>query len=109
MDESSTQTQWQHFYDTGFWKRRRRLQLNAHPLCRFCADRGVVTVARVADHVEPHNGDWNKFVMGALQSLCFDCHDTHKRRIELRGYTQDIDDDGWPTDPRHPANRTGRR
>lgn len=37
--------------------------------------------------------------------LCFDCHDRQKRRLELHGYSNDIDDDGWPIDPRHPANK----
>ena len=105
MDKSSTRTQWQHFYDTGVWKRMRRLQLKHEPLCKMCLDRGIVTPARVADHVEEHRGDWNKFRLGTLQSLCFDCHDIHKRRIDLHGYSSDIDDDGWPTDPRHPANK----
>jgi hypothetical protein len=105
MDESSTRTRWQHFYWTTAWLRRRRLQLSHQPLCQMCMQRGVLTPAKVADHVEPHNGDWNKFRLGALQSLCFDCHDVHKRRIDLHGYSSEIDNDGWPTDPRHPANR----
>ena len=60
---------WHHFYG-GYWQRRRRLHLLEHPLCKFCADGGVVTRASVVDHVEPHRGDWNKFVLGDLQSLC---------------------------------------
>jgi hypothetical protein len=59
----------------------------------------------VADHVEPHNGDVNKFFLGALQSLCQPCHDRHKKREELWGYRCDVDADGWPVDPRHPSNR----
>ena len=51
------QEAWQQFYGTAFWQRRRKQQLNAHPLCKFCAARGVVTRASVADHVEPHKGD----------------------------------------------------
>jgi 5-methylcytosine-specific restriction enzyme A len=98
---------WQHFYDTGFWHRRRKLLLTRHPLCKFCLDRGVVTVATVADHVERHNGDWNKFVLGKLQSLCADCHNSSKRLIEIRGYDKAVGDDGWPVDPRHPANKRG--
>jgi 5-methylcytosine-specific restriction endonuclease McrA len=96
---------WRPFYQTGFWQRRRLLQLRLHPLCAFCAKRGVVTVATVADHVDPHKGDWNKFALGALQSLCASCHNSTKKIIEARGHGIDIDDDGWPTDPRHPANR----
>jgi 5-methylcytosine-specific restriction enzyme A len=99
---------WKHFYGTAYWQRRRRLQLQAHPLCAFCLERGIVTPAGVVDHVERHNGDWNKFVLGELQSLCTECHNSSKRIVELRGHNINVDDDGWPTDPRHPANRGSR-
>lgn len=98
--------EWQHFYGTAFWQRRRKQQLKAHPLCKCCAERGIVTAARVADHVEPHKGDWNLFALGELQSLCGSCHNSRKRFIETRGHSVDVGDDGWPTDPKHPANRS---
>jgi 5-methylcytosine-specific restriction enzyme A len=101
----ANQQPWHRFYDTGFWQRRRKLQLQAHPLCKFCQARGVVAVATVVDHVEPHHGDWNRFVLGKLQSLCADCHNSEKRLIEAGGYSKAVDDDGWPLDPRHPANQ----
>jgi 5-methylcytosine-specific restriction endonuclease McrA len=72
----------------------------------MCADRGVVTAASVADHVEPHRGDFAKFWLGDLQSLCKTCHDRDKRYLERRGHDRHIDRHGWPTDPRHPANRS---
>jgi len=59
----------------------------------------------VADHVTPHNGDWNAFVTGELQSSCEPCRKSAKREIELRGYRTDIGLDGYPTDPNHPFNR----
>ena len=96
---------WKPFYSTAFWLRRRRLQLQAHPLCRMCGARGVVTPATVVDHVQPHKGDWNLFALGELQSLCKPCHDSPKRAFELRGYSRDVGSDGWPLDPNHPANR----
>jgi 5-methylcytosine-specific restriction endonuclease McrA len=96
---------WARFYGTAFWQRRRKLQLAEHPLCHFCLNGGVVTPATVVDHVEPHKGDWNKFKLGKLQSLCDPCHSSRKQIIEARGYDIAVDEDGWPTDPRHPANR----
>ncbi|MFH0298368.1 HNH endonuclease [Bradyrhizobium sp. 31Argb] len=108
MDPTSTRVKWQHFYTTAFWLRRRKLQLKHHPLCKLCLGRGVVTRATVADHVVPHRGDWNKFCLGELQSLCADCHNSEKKHIESRGYGGAVDDDGWPTDPKHPANRIRR-
>jgi 5-methylcytosine-specific restriction endonuclease McrA len=97
---------WKHFYDTAFWQRRRKQQLLAHPLCKMCAARGaVISIATVVDHVEPHKGDWNLFALGELQSLCASCHNSAKRFIELRGHSIEVGDDGWPTDPKHPANK----
>jgi 5-methylcytosine-specific restriction endonuclease McrA len=92
-------------HDSAWWKRRRKLPMRAEPLCRMCLANGLVTLAKVADHVEPHHNDWNKFKLGKLQSLCEQCHNQTKRVMELRGYGVAVDDDGWPTDPNHPANR----
>jgi hypothetical protein len=70
----------------------------------MCLDRGIATMARVADHIIPHGGNYNKFRLGAIQSLCFECHDSRKRMIDLHGYENGVDAAGWPTDPRHPTN-----
>src|SRR3954470_12727875 len=42
---------------------------------------------------------------GELQSLCATCHNSSKRLLDHRGYLPDVAEDGWPTDPRHPANK----
>jgi len=68
-----------------------------------------VTPATIADHVEPHKGDVIKFWFGALQSLCKQCHDSPKRNVELHGYHDAIGDDGWPLDPKHPANQASKK
>ena len=60
----------------------------------------MVTMADIADHIESHHGDWNAFLTGELQSLCAACH-----AQKARPFCYDVDDDGWPTDPEHPANR----
>lgn len=104
-DKPKRSVEWQHFYSTPFWVRRRELQMLHHPLCKMCLERGVVTAATVADHVVPHRGDWNLFRLGELQSLCAPCHNSFKKFIEARGYSFEVGDDGWPTDPDHPANR----
>lgn len=54
----------------------RPTQLLREPWCRECAKRGIRTRATVVDHVEPHRGEWAKFIDRAnLQSLCKRCHD----------------------------------
>jgi predicted CXXCH cytochrome family protein len=84
------------WYELERWRRLRRLQLKAEPLCRMCWERdGRVTIATVADHVEPHRGDWNKFLTGKLQSLCARCHNAEKRMVELGRPRPTIGPDGW--------------
>jgi 5-methylcytosine-specific restriction protein A len=91
------------WYGLGRWKKRRKAQLAAHPLCAFCLQKCLAVPATTADHIVPHNGDRAKFEYGTLQSLCTPCHDSIKHTIEVRGYSTAIGRDGWPTDPRHPA------
>lgn len=94
-------------YKTARWKQLRRQQLNSNPLCRMCLHDGYTKAAEVVDHVEPHKGDEAKFFGGKLQSLCKKHHDSAKQRQERRGYSTEAGYDGWPVDPKHPAN-TGR-
>ena len=109
MAYQQQQGRYHHLYNTGRWLRRRKQQLNQHPLCAFCLDRGMPVAANVVDHVQPHNGDQSKFYFGAVQSLCKSCHDKQKKIEEHHGYTVAYGPDGWPTDPRHPANRPPSR
>jgi 5-methylcytosine-specific restriction protein A len=98
----------QHLYGKRAWRRRAQQQLREHPLCAFCLAQGIVEPARCADHIEPHHGDPVRFYTGALQSLCFPCHQRRKRLIEQRGFDPAIGLDGFPIDPLHPANRGTR-
>jgi 5-methylcytosine-specific restriction protein A len=87
------------------WRRRSELQRRLYPLCALCLQRGVTREAQLADHIEPVKGDWLRFRLGKLQSLCGSCHSSAKAYEERRGYRFDVGPDGWPTDPRHPSNR----
>jgi 5-methylcytosine-specific restriction enzyme A len=91
-------------YGTQRWKRLRAQQLRLQPLCEEHLRDGYTVAATVADHVIPHRGDDELFWNGQLQSLCASCHSREKQREEVRGYTDRLDDDGWPVDPRNPAN-----
>jgi hypothetical protein len=99
------QTPHKYLYDTAAWQRRRAHQLLVEPLCAFCLERDIVTPATVADHVEPHRGDINKFRLGKLQSLCMPCHNRVKQQAEHRGFIKGSDASGRPLDPSHWANR----
>ncbi len=84
-------------YGTWRWQKLRKAQISKEPLCRFCLDRGQVTQARIADHIEPHKGDEHKFWNGKLQSLCAPCHNSVSQRLEKSGKVkQSFGDDGWP-------------
>jgi 5-methylcytosine-specific restriction protein A len=91
------------WYNRAAWRKRQAHQLRLKPLCEQCEREGRLTPATVVDHVEPHKGDYNKFRLGRLQSLCQSCHSSTKAIIEKRGYDPAIGVDGWPIDPRHPV------
>lgn len=92
-------------YDSAAWKVRRADQLRREPLCRYCAQRGKRTRATLADHIEPHRGDLEKFYRGELQSLCSACHSSDKQREENGGGRVGSDVDGFPLSPLHHWNR----
>jgi 5-methylcytosine-specific restriction protein A len=92
-------------YKLAGWKRRRLDQLTRDPLCSYCLAAGITTAATIADHVIPHRGDLDLFWYGSLQSLCKLHHDSTKAREENGGWDSMTDADGYPVDPKHPANR----
>lgn len=92
------------WYGTQIWKNCRAHQLQTHPLCCLCEEQGRITGATIADHFPPHQGDYNKFVLGKLRSLCKPCHDA-LQGIVHKGYSCDIGEDGFPVDSKHPFNR----
>jgi 5-methylcytosine-specific restriction protein A len=73
---------WRAWYGLAAWKRRREMQLGEQPLCERHLKRGLVVRATVANHVERHSGDWDKFIRGKLESLCKRCHDSEVQAEE---------------------------
>jgi len=65
---------WRSWYNLQSWRKRARHQLQIKPLCALCEEQGRVTPATIADHHPRHGGDYNKFRLGPLRSLCRDCH-----------------------------------
>jgi 5-methylcytosine-specific restriction endonuclease McrA len=97
--------QYRRLYKTARWKRIRQHQLTEHPLCARCSKRGRITAATVAHHRLPHRGNEALFFDPAnLESVCAPCHDGDVQSEEKVGYCREIGADGWPVDPRHPAN-----
>jgi len=89
-------------YQTTRWRRKAKNQLNREPLCKLCAMLGRDTPGTVADHIEPHHGNADKFWNGELQSVCAPCHSAVKAMQERHGYSQGCDVNGNPLDPSHP-------
>jgi hypothetical protein len=98
-------------YDKRIWRRLAAHRKQTEPLCRMCLaqDPPVIRAAVVADHVEPHRGDINKFILGELQSLCAEHHSSVKQRLESGGFDPTIGPDGWPVSKDHPAYGGGKR
>jgi hypothetical protein len=69
----------------------------------MCETRGVTTPGTIVDHVRGHNNNEHEFWNGELQSLCEPCH-CRKLPDQQRGFSKEIGIDGFPVDPRHPAN-----
>ena len=82
------------WYCTASWQRRRAHQLMIEPLCRLCLEAGRVTLATVADHIEPHRGDFAAFRLGPLRRLD---NANNAPRAPVCA-------DGTPSDPNHPWN-----
>lgn len=96
---------WRRLYKTVRWIRMRVRKLKLNPLCEPCMEAGRCSLATVVDHKVAHKGDRALFFDETnLESQCSTCHDRHKQREEINGFHGRVDDDGWPADPRHPAN-----
>lgn len=74
--ERSANREWRNWYKLAAWLRRRKWQLQEQPLCERCKANGLIVEATVANHVDPHRGDWDKFINGRLESTCKPCHDS---------------------------------
>ena len=84
----------------------RKLILARDPRCVLCEKMGVLSPATVADHIVPIEiAPERQYDMSNGQGLCAPCHNSVKQAEEKRGYANDVGGDGWPVDPRHPANR----
>jgi 5-methylcytosine-specific restriction protein A len=84
------------------WQRAREGFLKKHPFCEDHKRRGYIIVAEVVDHIVPHRGNdklfWDR---DNWQSLCKQCHDSHKQRLEKSGIESGCDVDGIPIDVNH--------
>ncbi|EPK2450590.1 HNH endonuclease [Pseudomonas aeruginosa] len=65
------------------WQQAREQYLRDHPLCVYCARKGLVTAANTVDHIVAHRGDRDLFWdQSNWQSLCGPCHSSVKQAEE---------------------------
>lgn len=97
---------WRKLYKLARWREARATQLRKQPLCEPCLEAGDTTPATVCNHRKPHKGDLVLFWSPANhQSVCKPHHDGPIQKAEVAGFSGAVDNRGWPTDPKHPANR----
>ncbi|WP_083398646.1 HNH endonuclease [Nitrosomonas communis] len=88
------------------WQKAREGFLRKHPLCADHEKRGYVVAAVIVDHIIPHRGDMQLFWDKAnWQSLCEQCHNSHKQRLEKSGIITGCNVDGIPLDASHHWNK----
>ena len=94
-------------YDSTRWRKVAKMFLDQNPLCAPCLKiSGKETPATIVHHKIEHKGDEVLFwSWDNLESVCASCHSGHIRVSEHVGYSQACDVDGFPIDPRHPANK----
>ncbi|HHK4509399.1 TPA: HNH endonuclease [Pseudomonas aeruginosa] len=69
------------------WQQAREQYLRDHPLCVYCARKGLVTAANTVDHIVAHRGDADLFWdQSNWQSLCGPCHSSVKQAEEAAGF-----------------------
>lgn len=72
-------------YNTRQWLTLRQIQLSKNPICCACQAEGVITPAKVVDHIFP----WSQispqaFFINKFQSLCT-AHHSEKTQLEQKG------------------------
>jgi len=94
-------------YKTKHWRHLRETVLLRD---MFRCARCKVTLVRgrtnprsaVVHHIEAHKGDPDLFFdVNNLQAVCWSCHSGVIQSEEIRGYSTEIGEDGWPVDPKH--------
>jgi hypothetical protein len=72
---------WQAWFKSPTWKAIKRHRLMQEPNCRYCAQEGCAVIATHVGHVDPHGGQWSRFIQYKnTQSLCAHHHRQLKKR-----------------------------
>jgi 5-methylcytosine-specific restriction protein A len=72
------------FYASSAWRKARRLQLEAEPMCRHCRQEKKLTEATHVDHIIPREHGGADFDPANLQSLCKPHHEAKSQRDRVK-------------------------
>jgi len=100
-------------YDTAAWKRLRKQQLRAHPLCEDCLQFGIVRPATDVDHVRALKDGGEPLDPENLASRCHPCHSLKTAHVDggfgnqrkASAPIKGCDVNGMPLDPAHPWHK----
>lgn len=101
LTKASTEKQWasrqngsHDLYNLWLWRKPgglRQQVLWRDPLCKECERQGLLTPATEADHIEPHGGDFDRFmdidgvISAGCRGLCKACHSRKTLEDQRRG------------------------
>ena len=73
-------------YDRRLWRKERKTFLVYNPLCVHCLERGLTVPATEVHHVEPHEGNEDKFFdVSNWMALCKPCHSVKTAKDKAQG------------------------
>lgn len=79
----------QKFYNATRWRKASKAFRNENPFCNQCEKNGIVSEARVVDHIRGLgfliDNNFNPYDFKELQSLCHKCHNAKSGRESGRG------------------------
>jgi len=86
--QSKSRPSW---YKSPQWRNLAKRQLRKQPMCQCPHCKGEDRRASIVDHIQPHRGDWRKFIDARnLQSMNKQCHDKFKQSQEKGGHGFDM-------------------
>ena len=91
------------FRESPIWARMKAEHLAAHPICERC---NIAPATRCRHKAwcrgEDNDVVWERYSPHNIESVCSECAASAK---DHSAYQRAVDADGYPIDPRHPANK----
>ena len=100
---------YKNFIRSARWQRLRAQYLAKHVLCERCLAKGKTTLATEVHHIiKCHDNPQLQMDTNNLEALCQPCH-APMQANDHRGYSREMNSDGYYVDPNHPSNKPRAR